>query len=98
MPLYHFVTGDLPENTKAPELNDKNAREALRSYDEWSNEQVQVDSAIDERLLGKYLRYLIDIDFLPAPPSNKGESLPPSELRLGQKKFLAQLVGRGALI
>lgn len=97
MPLYHFVTGDLPANTKAPELDDKNARAALRSYAEWSNDQVKVDNVIDQNLLGKYLRYLIDIEFLPAPTSSTGQALPPSKMKLEQKKSLAQLVGRGAL-
>ena len=97
MPLYHFVTGNLPENTKAPELDDKNAKAALRSYAEWKNDQVEIDNVIDESLLSKYLRYLVDIDFLPAPTSSTGKALPPSRLKPEQKKFLTQLVGRGAL-
>ena len=97
MPLYHFVTGDLPENTKAPELDDKNARAALRSYAECSNDQAKVDNVIDEHLLGKYLRYLIDIGFLPAPTGSIGQALPSSAVKPEQKKFFTQLVGRGAL-
>ncbi|OJJ79156.1 L-aminoadipate-semialdehyde dehydrogenase [Aspergillus glaucus CBS 516.65] len=36
MPLYHFVTSDLPSNTKAPELDDANAAAALRADAAWS--------------------------------------------------------------
>lgn len=36
MPLYHFVTSDLPSNTKAPELDDANAVAALRADAAWS--------------------------------------------------------------
>ncbi|KAL8834746.1 MAG: hypothetical protein Q9170_003623 [Blastenia crenularia] len=32
LPLYHFVTADLPSHTRAPELDDKNMQIALTSY------------------------------------------------------------------
>jgi L-aminoadipate-semialdehyde dehydrogenase len=31
MPLYHFATTDLPADTIAPEMDDRNAATALRS-------------------------------------------------------------------
>jgi L-aminoadipate-semialdehyde dehydrogenase len=33
LPLFHFVVGDLPTNTIAPELDDANAAAALKVYD-----------------------------------------------------------------
>ena len=36
LPLYHFVTTDLPADTRAPELDDRNAAEALKRDEGWT--------------------------------------------------------------
>ena len=68
-PLYHFVTGDLPANTIAPELDDANAAAVLRSYENRRRSEGDplVASAIDKKALGMYLAYLVAVGFLPSP-------------------------------
>lgn len=62
-PLLHFVLDDLPTSTKAPELDDTNMRVllALHTSDEGTAPTV------DDELMGKYLAWLVDAGFLPAP-------------------------------
>lgn len=60
-PLLHFVLDDLPTSTKAPELSDANMRALLAPHMQETNETV------DDVLMGKYISWLVDVDFLPAP-------------------------------
>ncbi|KAJ3529985.1 hypothetical protein NM688_g7775 [Phlebia brevispora] len=68
-PLLHFVLDDLPTSTKAPELNDANMRALLSPH------MTQTNRTVDEELMGKYLAWLVDVGFLPAP-SETGKPLP----------------------
>lgn len=73
LPLFHFVTGDLPANTIAPDLDDTNAVAALRLYDRTTSKEYSMEAnAVDDRISGMYLAYLVASDFLPAP-REKGE-------------------------
>ncbi|KAF2745813.1 large subunit of L-aminoadipate-semialdehyde dehydrogenase [Sporormia fimetaria CBS 119925] len=95
LPLYHFVTGDLPGDTKAPELDDTNAAKALKSDEKWSGEDWSKGGAVMEDTVGVYLAYLIGLGFMPSP-EGKGElSLP--ELRLSDevKEGMKRVGGRG---
>lgn len=98
MPLYHFVTGDLPAGTIAPELDDANAAAALRADATWTGEDVSGGAAVTEETMGLYLSYLVAVGFLPAPESGKGMELP--EVRLGeeQRSALGGVGGRGMLV
>ena len=103
MPLYHFVTDDLPANTKAPELDDANAREALRldAARTGRTDEDHPPREIREELIGKYLRFLVDVGFIPPPPKekgSKGKDLPSSTMKEGQREALERLTGRGALV
>ena len=103
MPLYHFVTDDLPANTKAPELDDANAREALRldAVRTGCTARDYPPRKIREELIGKYLRFLVDVGFIPPPSEEKGskwKNLPISTMKEGQREALEQLTGRGALV
>lgn len=69
-PLLHFVLDDLPTSTKAPELNDTNTRVLLAPHMEETNRTV------DEELMGKYLSWLVDVQFLPTPTNNAAKALP----------------------
>lgn len=71
-PLLHFVLDDLPHNTIAPELDDLNTENALKSYSTPSvtSKGVEVD------LLGVYFSYLIAIGFLPKPLGIARKKLP----------------------
>ncbi|CAK7212017.1 large subunit of alpha-aminoadipate reductase [Sporothrix eucalyptigena] len=66
LPLFHFAVGDLPGNSIAPELDDRQAQAALSLYDAKSSES---DNSLPLTTLGSYLAYLVASGFLPAPPA-----------------------------
>ncbi|KAI4141088.1 MAG: hypothetical protein L6R39_005509, partial [Caloplaca ligustica] len=73
LPLYHFVTGDLPATTRAPELDDGNTRRALEAdgCQEAEREKVTAET------VGRYLAFLVAVGFLDGPPAGGGgEELP----------------------
>ncbi|CUM66147.1 uncharacterized protein PRCAT00003804001 [Priceomyces carsonii] len=75
LPLLHFVLDDLPQNTKAPELDDSNAVRSLIADSKWSGVDRSGGSGVDLKHMGTYISYFIKIGFLPVP-SNKGLALP----------------------
>ncbi|KAK9650782.1 large subunit of alpha-aminoadipate reductase [Aspergillus fumigatus] len=97
MPLYHFVTADLPSNTKAPELDDVHAAASLRADAAWSGIDASAGAGVTEELVGLYASYLVTIGFLPPPSvSTIGvRPLPKVQLSEDQKKALANVGGRG---
>ncbi|EWC47579.1 L-aminoadipate-semialdehyde dehydrogenase [Drechslerella stenobrocha 248] len=93
-PLLHFVCDNLPQSTKAPELDDENARKALEKYDEkWVG-----GSGVDEELMGVYLAYLAGIGFLEAPPRESGKQLPVVEIWEKSLARMREIGGRGAIV
>ncbi|ODV93836.1 hypothetical protein PACTADRAFT_51586 [Pachysolen tannophilus NRRL Y-2460] len=66
-PLLHFVLDNLPENTKAPELDDKHAKISLEEDYKWTGENVVEGRGIDIDQMGIYISYLVAIGFLPKP-------------------------------
>lgn len=66
-PLLHFVLDDLPTSTKSPELDDVNTRYAVK--------ESQVVCTPMTEVVPMYLKYLVDVGFLPAPDGH-GETLP----------------------
>jgi hypothetical protein len=48
MPLYHFATTDLPADTIAPEMDDRNAATALRSDEVFTGEDLSAGGSVDE--------------------------------------------------
>jgi L-2-aminoadipate reductase len=97
MPLYHFVTADLPSSTKAPELDDSNAATALKADKAWSGEDLSAGSGVTEELMGVYLSYLVSVGFIPPPPSEGLKPLPALKISDQQKSALLNVGGRGAL-
>ena len=97
MPLYHFVTSDLPSNTKAPELDDANAATALRADAAWSGIDASAGAGVTEELVGLYASYLAKIGFLPEPTTVTAETRPLPEAKLSedQKNALVNVGGRG---
>ncbi|KAH7116720.1 hypothetical protein B0J11DRAFT_99255 [Dendryphion nanum] len=90
LPLYHFVTGDLPADTKAPELDDANSATALKSDQAWTGVDWSAGGAVTVETVGIYVAYLIALGFLPNP-EKKGELELPGlvvgeEAREGMKK------------
>ncbi|KAF1814762.1 alpha-aminoadipate reductase [Eremomyces bilateralis CBS 781.70] len=94
LPLLDMVTSDMPEGTKAPELDDTNAERALRADERWTGEDWSKGGAVTVETVGVYLAYLVAIGFMPAP-SESGRALPRIALTKEQKEGLARAGGRG---
>ena len=97
MPLFHFVTSDLPSNTKAPELDDSNATTALRADASWSGVDASSGSGVTENLVGLYVSYLVTLGFLPGPSSTGVWSLPTVRISEDQRNALMSAGGRGGI-
>ena len=107
-PLLHFVLDNLPQSTKAPELDDSNTAEALKRDAEWTKEDKSGGMGVSVETMGIYLGYLVSLGFLPAPPALEdsgvrldGEEklrLPRVEIGESQRKGLGEVGGRGALV
>lgn len=95
MPLYHFVTADLPSNTKAPELDDVHAAASLRADASWSGVDVSAGAGVTEELVGLYTSYLVSVGFLPAPTESGARSLPAVSITDDQREAMAGVGGRG---
>ncbi|KAJ6106810.1 hypothetical protein N7512_010327 [Penicillium capsulatum] len=95
MPLYHFVTSDLPSNTKAPELDDQNAAAALKADAAWSGVDASAGAGVTEELVGLYASYLVQTGFLPSPTVAGARPLPTARITEEQKKTLLSVGGRG---
>ena len=97
MPLYHFVTADLPSNTKAPELDDSNAATALRADSAWSGVNAASGAGVTEDLVGLYVSYLVTLGFLPEPSRTGVRALPRVHITEDQRKALVSAGGRGGI-
>ena len=100
MPLYHFVTGDLPGGTRAPELDDTRTQLVLAAdaKAEGAESAAARGSSVTEELMGVYLAYLAAVGFLSAPPQGgQAKPLPRSELSDEQVQALGKVGGRGSL-
>jgi len=95
-PLLHFVLDNLPQSTKAPELDDRNARAVLQADVEWTGVDVSSGKGVTENEMGIYLAYLVGIGFLDPPAGTGKHRLP--ELKVDRKILhkLASVGGRGA--
>ena len=90
-PLLHFVLDDLPTSTKAPELDDANMRAVLSPH----VGPEKVNGTVDDALMGKYLAWLVEAGFLPAPSAEGAEkALPRLEHAPGA---VARAVGRSGV-
>lgn len=92
-PLLHMVLDNLPESTKAPELDDSNAVKALQADSGATGEDVSGGLGVDEDRMGVYLSYLVKVGFLP-PPKGKGKPLP--EVKLSEETIRLVTEGAGA--
>jgi L-aminoadipate-semialdehyde dehydrogenase len=76
MPLYHFCMNDLPANTRAPEMDDRNAVAVLKADgDRWTGVDESTGYGISREDVGRYLAYLAEVKFVPRP-SGRGRPLP----------------------
>ena len=78
-PLLHFVLDDLPTSTKAPELDDAGMRAVLRGAGAGAGEgAVRESGTVDDALMGRYLAWLVDAEFLPRPTEEAPERALPT--------------------
>ncbi|KAL2154625.1 hypothetical protein VTH82DRAFT_3301 [Thermothelomyces myriococcoides] len=76
MPLYHFCMNDLPANTRAPEMDDRNAVAILKAdADRWTGVDESTGQSIGREDVGRYLAYLTQIKFV-GRPTGRGRPLP----------------------
>ncbi|KAI9804752.1 MAG: putative NRPS-like protein biosynthetic cluster [Sarcosagium campestre] len=99
MPLFHFVTNDLPSSTVTPELDDRNALRSLQSDAPNVSDLPPTSPGVTADLMGVYLAYLVAVGFLPPPPATgKGLSLPTIRISPAQREALSNVGGRGGLV
>jgi L-2-aminoadipate reductase len=94
LPLYHFVTGDLPGDTKAPELDDKNAAEALKRDAAWTGQDWSTGGAVTESTVGVYLAYLVELAFMPRPDGVGDKKLPDLKVSEAVREGMKRVGGR----
>jgi L-aminoadipate-semialdehyde dehydrogenase len=94
LPLYHFVTGDLPTDTKAPELDDRNATEALKKDQAWTGQDWSAGGAVTEDTVGVYISYLIELGFMPRPEEKGIKDLVMSKLTDAMREGMKLVGGR----
>lgn len=94
LPLYHFVTGDLPNDTKAPELDDRNAGAALKKDEVWTGEDWSAGGKVGERTVGTYVAYLIELGFMPKPQGKGEMELPQLEVSEQVREGMRRVGGR----
>jgi L-aminoadipate-semialdehyde dehydrogenase len=94
LPLYHFVTTNLPADTRAPELDDHYAAVALKSDVAWTDEDWSAGGKVTVEMVGVYVAYLVELGFMPKP-SGKGEvELPKLDLSEGVREAMNRVGGR----
>jgi L-2-aminoadipate reductase len=100
MPLFTFVANDLPSNSRAPELDDANARKALEEDRAWTGEDLSKGSGVTKQDIGMYLAYLVEVGFLPKPngPGSGGSVLPEVNVSQEQRRARDRVGGRGGLL
>ena len=78
-PLLHFVLENLPQDTKAPELDTTNATKVLKQASLFGGEASSSVGCVDLAQMGIYISYLVKIGYLPEP-SRKNLPLPQIKL------------------
>lgn len=95
MPLFHMATSNLPSTTRAPELDDRNAVAVLKAdADRWTSIDDSAGEGITREDIGRYLRFLIEIKFMPWP-TGRGRELPSIGADIAQAQAQWGVGGRG---
>src|SRR3569833_413209 len=97
LPLYHFVAGDLPADSIAPELDDANTVAALKHYGQpHPKHDPLAESSVSLETIGINLSYLVRIGFLPPPGETGTRELPPCALSDDRVAAFSSLGGRAS--
>ncbi|KAK6456102.1 large subunit of L-aminoadipate-semialdehyde dehydrogenase [Scheffersomyces xylosifermentans] len=75
-PLLHFVLDNLPQDTKAPELDDSNAVKSLKLDAEWTGVDASGGKGVDSKQTSIYISYLVETGFLPKATGEAASKLP----------------------
>ena len=95
LPLFDWVTADLPSDSKSADLDDANAQVVLLA-DGFNPNDSEVQ--VDQETVGTYIAFMAEVGFIPPPPNEgKAKKLPPVRLDENQKEAL-QKVGRGGAL
>ncbi|KAJ6442339.1 L-2-aminoadipate reductase large subunit [Purpureocillium lavendulum] len=95
MPLFHMATSNLPSTTRAPELDDRNAVAVLKAdADRWTGVDDSAGEGITREDIGRYLRFLAEIKFMPWP-TGRGRELPAIAADVAQAQAQWGVGGRG---
>ena len=97
-PLLHFVLDNLPQSTKAPELDDRNARAILLEDVKWTGVDASKGKGVTIREMGIYMAYLVKIGFLQAPIGSPARPLPKIDVNQGSLEKLRLVGGRGTKV
>lgn len=92
-PLLHFVLDNLPQDTKAPELDDKNASTSLKIDSKWTGNDYSSGQGVDTKQMSIYISYLIKVGFLPAPTGEATSQLP--DVEISEETLLLIRAGAG---
>ncbi|PSR83639.1 putative aminoadipate protein [Coniella lustricola] len=96
MPLFHFCVNDLPANTRAPELDDRNAVAVLkRDADRFTGVDESSGYGVSREDVGRYLRYLAEIKYV-GWPSERGRPLP--DIKVDAARAREAAGGRGGTL
>ncbi|CDO92459.1 unnamed protein product [Kluyveromyces dobzhanskii CBS 2104] len=93
-PLLHMVLDGLAENTRAPELDDKNAALSLKKDIDWTGVDVSAGKGATPEQVGIYIAFLVKVGFLPPPPA--AGKLPLPEITLSEEQIRLVSSGAGA--
>ena len=91
-----MVSHDLPNSTKAPELDNSNAISALKVDSAWTGEDLSCGSGVTSEMVGLYLSYLVTIGFLSKPEGDMGKPLPALQSSEDAQRAMKSAGGRGA--
>ncbi|CCF57911.1 hypothetical protein KAFR_0D02630 [Kazachstania africana CBS 2517] len=79
-PLLHMVLDDLPNSTRAPELDDTNTVKSLKMDAPWIGQDVSAGKGATEEQVGIYISFLNKVNFLPSSTGKGRLPLPEVEL------------------
>lgn len=98
LPLFHMAFSDLPADSRSPALGDENTKTLLeRAGMDGGSGGEEVRFEIDEGVVGRYLAYLKEVDFLPQPTRVGALVLPKVQIEKEQREALGKIEGRGAV-